>query len=92
MNYLENNTAIYVWGNRGTALNKNNIQTVKFGGGSIMIWGCISYNGTGELEIIYVGMVGRLFLWIIENNLLKSDLSLEHDEDFCFKKTRITIA
>ena len=48
------NTATSVWLKNSTAFKKhNNIPTVKFGGCSIMIWGCFSSKGTGELQVIH---------------------------------------
>ena len=48
------NTATSVWRKNGTAFKKHNtIPTVKFGSGSIMIWGCFSSKGTGELQVIH---------------------------------------
>ena len=47
------NTATSVWRKNGTAFKKHNtIPTVKFGGGSIMIWGCFSSKATGELQVM----------------------------------------
>ena len=45
----------------GTAFKKHNtIPTVKFGDGSIMIWGCFSTKGTGELQVIHGRMNGSM--------------------------------
>ena len=31
---------------------KNTVATVKFGGGTIMIWGCFSVKGVGKISVI----------------------------------------
>ena len=67
------NTATSVWRKNGTAFKKHNtIPTVKFGGGSIMIWGCFSSKGTGELQVIHDRMNGSMYREILEKNLQKS--------------------
>ncbi len=45
------NTTRRVW-RRRNADPKNTIPTVKHGGGNIMIWGCFSAKGTGQLHRI----------------------------------------
>ena len=60
------NSATRVWWKDGSAFyNKNTIPTVKFGGGSIMIWGGFSSKGPGEIEIIDGKMNGRMYRKIL---------------------------
>ena len=46
------NDHFYVWRKKGECKPKNTIPTVKHGGGSIMLWGCIAAGGTGALHKI----------------------------------------
>ncbi|GFU60915.1 transposable element Tc1 transposase [Trichonephila clavipes] len=43
-----------VWRKQGTALEKENlVPTVKYGGGGVMVWGCMAANGVGRLTFIH---------------------------------------
>ena len=44
-------------------------QTVKFGGGSVMVWGCISCDGVGPLAKIDGGMKGKDYIDLLSANL-----------------------
>jgi hypothetical protein len=43
--------------------------SVKHGGGSIMVWGCISYSGVGSLHLIHGIMDQHVYRAILEDNL-----------------------
>ena len=46
------NMSTHVWREKGKEYKPSNtIPTVKFGGGSVMIWGCFNASGVGEMEI-----------------------------------------
>ena len=73
------NIATSVWRKNSTAFKKHNtIPRFKFGGGSIMIWGCFSSKNTGELQVIHGKMNGSMYSEILEKNLQKSATSLGH--------------
>lgn len=62
-----------VWRKPLTALqNKNIIPTVKFGKLSVMVWGCISCRGVGEIKIIPEIMTKEVYLDILKNQLKTS--------------------
>ena len=43
----------YIWRKSNTAFqNKNIIPVVKYGGGSVMVWGCFAASGLGRLAVI----------------------------------------
>jgi len=64
--------------------------TMKYGGGSIMIWGCMAAQGVGYMCRIDGNMDGELYRSILGNELLwtfdwygmqKSDILFQHDND-----------
>jgi hypothetical protein len=60
----------YVWRKPNTSHHPENpITTVKNGGGSIMLWGCLSSAGTGKLVRIEGMMDGAKYRKILEGNL-----------------------
>lgn len=76
-----------VWRKPNTSLNINNcVPTVKHGGGGIMVWGCMSYEGVGSLVIINGIMDRYLYKRIIAENLEPSKLKLALPDDFLFQQ------
>jgi hypothetical protein len=62
-----------VWGEKGEGLNKRTVkQTRKFGGGSIMMWGCMGWKGPGYATRIEGSMDGELYRAILEDELQES--------------------
>jgi transposase len=63
----------YVWKMAGEPLQDKEVQgTVKFGGGSLMVWGCMSWNGVGILAEVEGRMDAEQYVSILEGNLLPS--------------------
>uniref|UniRef100_A0AAY5KS66 Transposase Tc1-like domain-containing protein n=1 Tax=Esox lucius TaxID=8010 RepID=A0AAY5KS66_ESOLU len=84
------NSTRCVWRRRNAAYDpKNIIPTVKHGGGNIMLWGCFSAKGTGQLHRIKGMMDGAMYHQILGENLLPSARALkmgrgrvfQHDND-----------
>ena len=46
--------------------------TVKFGGGSLMVWGCIGWNSVGVLNKVEGRMDAEQYMAILEAGLLQS--------------------
>ena len=84
------NSTRRVWRAKNTEYNpKNTIPTVKHGGGNIMLWGCFSAKGTGQLHRIEGRMDGAMYRGILDQHLLPSVRQLkmgggwvfQHDND-----------
>ena len=81
------NSKRYVWRKPGTAHHlPNTIPTVKHGGGSIMLWGCFSAAGTGQLVAIEGKMNAAKYRDILEENLFQSALDLRLGRRFTFQQ------
>jgi len=81
------NSKKYVWRKKNTAFDpKHTIPTVKHGGGSIMLWGCFSSSGTGQLVKINGIMDGAVYRNILGQNLMKSARQLKMSRHFVFQQ------
>lgn len=74
-----------VWRKTNEELNPRNLKpTVKFGGGSIMVWGCMSGNGVGDLVFIDDTMNKEAYLNILRGHLKQSARHLGIANNFHF--------
>ncbi|GFU25039.1 transposable element Tcb2 transposase [Trichonephila clavipes] len=70
-----------------TALDPKSLHlTVKHGGGSVMVWGCMASNGVGNLVFIDDIMDHKLYIDILNNNLKESAKKLGLDGNFIFQE------
>lgn len=83
---VNNNRRQYVWRNRGEAFKVGYTRpTVKHGGGSVMVWGCFSSAGVGNLFIIEGKMTGEVYRSISVENLKQSAEKIGLGNDFVFQ-------
>uniref|UniRef100_A0A803JW23 Tc1-like transposase DDE domain-containing protein n=1 Tax=Xenopus tropicalis TaxID=8364 RepID=A0A803JW23_XENTR len=80
----------YIWRKSNTAFQKKNIiPTVKYGGGSVMVWGCFAASGPGRLAVIDGTMNSTVYQKILKENVrpsvrqlkLKRSWVLQQDND-----------
>ncbi len=68
------------------------LPTAKHGGGSIMVWGCMSAAGTGKLQFIEGTMNANMYCDILKQSMIPSLQRLgrgavfQHDNDHCLAK------
>jgi len=58
---------IWTWDNTlGQVTDRSVTGTVKFGGGSIIIWGCMTWYGPGYISRIIGGMDSQLYIEVLD--------------------------
>jgi Transposase/DDE superfamily endonuclease len=68
---FESDGRVRVWRNPGESYNENCIlPTVKFGGGSVMFWGCFGWHGVGPLVVVDGNMNSDDYINILANNFI----------------------
>lgn len=76
-----------VWRKKNTELKKENLKgTVKHGGGSVMVWGCMSASGVGKLHFIDGIMDQYVYIDILKQNLRASAEKMGLYNDFIFQQ------
>lgn len=70
-----------------TRFNEENIlKTRKFKGGSVMVWGCISYNGVGKLVVVDETLNATRYTQLLSENLFESAEDMGISNDFIFQQ------
>ena len=64
----------------------NTVPTLKFGGGSILIWGCFSTKGVGKISVMDGKMNAQKYKQILQENLMPSVESLELTSENIFQQ------
>ncbi len=81
INYLVQMVSRRVWWQPGEKYkDKCVLPTVKHGGGSVMVWGCMSAAGTGELQFIKGTMNANMYCDILKQRL-GCRAVFQHDND-----------
>jgi hypothetical protein len=88
VNRLGSDGRVWVWKKAGAPLTKQHVNlTVKFGGGSLMIWGCMTAQGVGYMCKIEGMMNGELYRDILDDHLFKTINWYDLDkDDFIFQQ------
>ena len=88
INRLGSDGKRWVWKKAGEGLSDRLVQgTVKFGGGSLMFWGCMFWEGPGYGTKIDGRMDANLFVSILEDELLQSlEYYNKRPEDVVFQQ------
>ena len=76
-----------VWEKEGGAFKLSCIQgTVKFCGGNLIVWGSMTWNGTGKLEFIDGIMDSEVYANTLNKNFLASTRKLRRGKHFVFQQ------
>ncbi|KAK3552767.1 hypothetical protein QTP86_022344 [Hemibagrus guttatus] len=77
----------YVWCKSNTAFQKKNIiPTVKYGGGSVMVWGCFAASGPGRLAVINGTMNSAVYQKILKENVRPSVCDLKLNQTWVLQQ------
>ncbi|KAG1608879.1 hypothetical protein G6F45_013500 [Rhizopus arrhizus] len=64
---------LYAWKQPNEKLKRRHVkQTVKHGGGSLMVWSCISWYGVGYIVDVGKNMDKNVYLSVLQDDLVKS--------------------
>jgi hypothetical protein len=71
INRINSDGRVWVWKKKGEAFSDRMvIETKKFGGGSLMVWGCMTWDGPGFICKIDGKMDAELYISILDEDLL----------------------
>ena len=73
-----------IWRKANEEFKLKNLKQTMTHGGSLMIWGCLSSKGVGELVFIDGILVKNKYLSILKDNLIKSANNINIRDSFKF--------
>lgn len=77
----------FVWRKPNTELHSKNLKaTVKHGGGHVMVWGCMSSDGVGNITFIEGTMTAKSYIDVLQDNLSESSNKLGLDGLYYFQQ------
>ncbi len=93
LQYADSDGVKRVWQQPGVEYkDKCVLPTVEHGGGSVMVWGCMSAAGSGDLQFIEGTMNDNMYCDILKKSMIPSLQRLgrravfQHDNDHCLAK------
>ena len=88
INRLGSDGQKYVWKEQGEGLSDRLVEgTVKFGGGNLMMWECMTWDGVGYATRIEGKMDAELYTSILDDEFLKTiDYFKYNKEDIIFQQ------
>lgn len=87
INRFSSDGRLKVWRKPKTSLSpEHTVPTIKHGGGSLMVWGCMSSKGVGKLVFIEGIMDKIYYKRILSENLAESAEILGLSKDFIFQQ------
>ncbi len=73
VNLFDSDGVQHVWRRPGEEYHENfALPTIKHSGGSIMVWGCMTTAGTGELRFIEGNMDSNMYCDILKQKMMPS--------------------
>lgn len=84
-NIFRSDGRVFVWRTKNTELERKNLlPTVKHGGGSVQVWGCMSALGVGSLHFVDTIMDHKMYIDILKKNLRPSAEKMGLHRDYIF--------
>ena len=86
---FDHNYQNHTWRKDGESYSpKNTVPTVKVGGGSIMIWGCLSAKSVSKISVRDSKMNAQKYKQILQEDFMSSVESLELPSDYIFQQDK----